>query len=347
MDRSERFYHIDLLRFLAAISVVLYHYTFRGFAADDLSLIEFPHLAEVFQYGYLGVDLFFMISGFVILLSVQGKTLANFVLARMLRLYPAFWVCVTLTSLFILIFADDRFAFTTTQYLVNLSMLSGVFYVPYIDGVYWTLLVEIKFYFLVALLLLFRLMRGLVYALSAWLLYAWLAPSQGFAEKLNFFLIPEWAAYFISGALFYLIYKEGPSLAKVLALIGAYGLAISNANHSLHQLNSIYAATLNPYCVSLIISVFYLVMAMIAFRKGAQINQQSFLYLGALTYPLYLIHQNLGYMVFNYFADQTNRYVLLMATIALVLGLSYLIHLWVEKKFTRWFRQHFILGMRK
>jgi peptidoglycan/LPS O-acetylase OafA/YrhL len=58
--KKERFYEIDLLRFLAALSVMLYHYTFRGFAADDMSPLEFPYLAHVFKYGSLGVDLFFI-----------------------------------------------------------------------------------------------------------------------------------------------------------------------------------------------------------------------------------------------------------------------------------------------
>ena len=64
MASKDRFYEIDLLRFLAALAVVLYHYTFRGFAEGGYSPVEYPILGEFFKYGSYGVQLFFIISGF-------------------------------------------------------------------------------------------------------------------------------------------------------------------------------------------------------------------------------------------------------------------------------------------
>jgi len=62
------FFEIDLLRFLAAIAVLFYHYTFAGFEDNpNLVPVEYPFLAEFTRYSYLGVNLFFLISGFVIL----------------------------------------------------------------------------------------------------------------------------------------------------------------------------------------------------------------------------------------------------------------------------------------
>ena len=94
---SIRFYEIDLLRFLAALSVVFYHYTYRGFTQGNYSPLEFPEIGRVTRYGYLGVELFFIISGYAVLLSAQGKTVRQFFLSRITRLYPAFWVACTLT----------------------------------------------------------------------------------------------------------------------------------------------------------------------------------------------------------------------------------------------------------
>ena len=70
--RRNRVNELDLLRFFAAFSVVLYHYTFRGYAADDMSIVPYPLFAPISKYGYLGVDLFFMISGFVILMTASS-----------------------------------------------------------------------------------------------------------------------------------------------------------------------------------------------------------------------------------------------------------------------------------
>ncbi|MDD5250387.1 MAG: hypothetical protein PHY45_15495, partial [Rhodocyclaceae bacterium] len=50
---------IDLLRFVAALSVVFFHYSFRGYAADAMSVMPYPLLAPFSKYGYLGVELFF------------------------------------------------------------------------------------------------------------------------------------------------------------------------------------------------------------------------------------------------------------------------------------------------
>src|SRR5881394_93905 len=96
---SNRLYEVDLLRFFAAMSVLLFHYCFRGYAADGMSVMPYPTLAPVAKYGYLGVDLFFMISGFVILMSVSSGSLRDFFVSRVVRLYPAFWVCCTITFL--------------------------------------------------------------------------------------------------------------------------------------------------------------------------------------------------------------------------------------------------------
>ncbi len=58
---NNRLNTIDLLRFAAAVLVVFYHYAFRGYAADGMSVMPYPLLAPIAKYGYLGVDLFFLI----------------------------------------------------------------------------------------------------------------------------------------------------------------------------------------------------------------------------------------------------------------------------------------------
>ena len=77
---------LDLLRLVAALSVVLFHYFFRG-AADGIHLAEgYPEVAGYALYGYLGVNLFFLISGFVIAWSAEGRAWEQFALARFVRL---------------------------------------------------------------------------------------------------------------------------------------------------------------------------------------------------------------------------------------------------------------------
>lgn len=95
--KFSRIPELDLLRFLAAIAVVFFHYAFRGYAGDDLTTMHYPALEPVAQYGFLGVHLFFMISGFVILMTAGDGSVKRFIASRASRLLPAFWVCCTIT----------------------------------------------------------------------------------------------------------------------------------------------------------------------------------------------------------------------------------------------------------
>ena len=82
--------------------MVIYHYTFSGHARH-LIPIAFPEISVVSRYGYLGVDMFFTISGFVVLLSAWGRRPRDFVISRVVRLYPAFWTAVTITAVVVIL----------------------------------------------------------------------------------------------------------------------------------------------------------------------------------------------------------------------------------------------------
>ena len=107
---------LDITRFLAAISVVYYHYLYRGWKIGELSDVSFSNYDGIFKYGYLGVQLFFLISGFVISLSIKKKGPIEFFIGRVVRLFPAFWFCALLTYISIIIFDDGRFAISIKDF---------------------------------------------------------------------------------------------------------------------------------------------------------------------------------------------------------------------------------------
>ena len=338
MNENYRFYEIDLLRFIAALSVVFFHYTFRGYAADDMSVLSFPYMGEISRYGYFGFHLFFMISGYVILLSAFKKTSSEFIIARMVRLYPAYWFSVTLTFFTILIIGGSRYNADWPQYLVNLTMIHGYIGVHSIDGVYWTLMLELKFYFLIFLLILFNQIVNIKHFLTLWLVLTLIIPHVDI-KYIDFFLFPEWSSYFIAGACFYMIYKEGLCAQKILLIAGTYLLAIYNeiAHHS--AMNEHYNIVLNHFVVVFIISLFYIILMMISLKKTKFLNKQKFIVLGVLTYPLYLIHQNIGFMLFNLLNEYMNKYVILAAVTTSTMFTAYLIHIYIEKKYSRVFNK--------
>ena len=335
----QRFYEIDLLRFLAALAVVLFHYAFRGFAADDMSVLTFPMLGEVFRYGYLGVELFFIISGFVILMTASNTNPTGFVISRISRLYPAFWLAVTLTYAVIVLWGAPRFDATFSQYIYNLSMISGYVYIPHIDEVYWTLLVEMKFYFLVFIILVVRQIKHIKYFLTLWLAYSWLAQFIEFDSYTHFFLFPHYASCFIGGAIFYLIRTQGISVDKAVLLVAAMALSLWVGFKDAVDMQQQYAVAYSPSIVAGIILSFYLLFGWISLKGIKGLQHPLVVTVGALTYPLYLIHQNIGFIAFNRLAGSMNRYLLLLATVIVMLIAAYIIQRYVEKPVSRWMKR--------
>ncbi len=331
---AHRVNEIDLLRFVAALLVVLFHYAFRGYAADDYSQMPFPELAPAAKYGYLGVQLFFLISGFVILMTASSGSLQKFVVSRIVRLYPAYWVCCTATFLFILMVGGGRFSATVGQYLINMTMLNEFIGVTSIDGVYWSLAVELKFYALVGLLLLVGQIHRAPWFLITWLVAAILLDVFP-VDRLRSALVTDYAPFFVAGATCFLVYSKGVTPLRVVVIIVAWVDALRRSLQSIKGLESYYHAEFDPYVITFAVSIFFAIMFLVAVRHTGFLGKRDWVTIGALTYPLYLIHQYVGYMIFKLGYPVVNRYMLLWGTVALMLVLAYAVNQLVEQKYSR------------
>lgn len=339
MIQVERYYELDLFRFLAALSVVLFHYTFRGFASEQLSIIDYSALGSFFKYGYLGVDLFFMISGFVILLTALNKDFKGFLVSRIIRLYPAFWAAVTITTITSFFLGGDKFNVDIVTYLANLPMILGYFGVKPIDGVYWTLLIEIQFYALVSIVVYYKMENKAVSFLFLWTLFSIVYPYINLPILLKKIFILKWSSYFISGAIFYLIRQGGITIFRLLILVGAYYLSIRHAYWGIPYLERDYHTDFSVIVILSIVTSFYIIFFMFSMGWLKILNRQSMLFWGALTYPLYLIHENIGFMLLNTFADVVNKYFLLAIVVFGVMVLSFIVHQYIEKNVSKYLRK--------
>jgi peptidoglycan/LPS O-acetylase OafA/YrhL len=330
----DRLYEIDLLRITAALAVVIYHYTFSGYAGH-LTSIAFPALSTVTRYGYLGVDMFFTISGFVVLLSAWGRRPREFVISRIVRLYPAYWVAVTITAIVAITLSRGLFKVTPAQYLANLTMLNALPGIANVDVVYWTLWAEIRFYLLVFVLAWIGITRGrVVTALWLWLaatavMEAHILPA-GPAEKIDLIVQSQWSHYFIAGMALCLIYRTGFSWRLGAVLVVAYGNAVYQAINFAHRVSDRYHQALHLPAIVAVITVIMVATTLIALRVTRRFGRPWFAVAGALTYPLYLVHAYNGFALFNRLGGMVNRWVLL---VVMVIGMgcaAYAIHHLVE-----------------
>ncbi|HEX3539307.1 MAG TPA: acyltransferase [Acidimicrobiales bacterium] len=325
-----RMYELDLLRFLAAASVVAFHFTY-GNHALGLNPVAYPApLMAVTKYGFLGVQIFFFISGIVILNSAQSGSGRRFAISRIVRLYPAYWACVTLTFL-VINMAGTRHI-PVSDYVVNMTMLEGFVLHPLVDAVYWTLQVELVFYGIIWLTLVAGQMKRITLVLWAWLgVAAALSAAQlaGVVVPNRFVVAIGYAPYFVTGAAAALITRGNRSRPVVAMLVAAGGLSLVRAIFDARNANDHYHA-INTSVAVAIVAVSMVVVLAVAFGRLSRIGRPWMVSLGLLTYPLYLIHDEVSNVLFNHWKS-VNRWLLLPLVLAVVLAIATAVHLAVEE----------------
>ena len=341
--RPARLYALDLIRFLAAVMVLLRHWVAVGtvyvgnhwvFAwgiAQPKHIAPFP-LVAVAAYGDLGVQLFFLISGFVICMSSWGRTLGQFGTSRIARLYPAYWFSVIASIVVLLAFPRlgvHRWPTTFHDVLMNLTMTQAIYGVHDIDPVYWTLAAELRFYLLFAIVVAFGVTyRRVVYFCWLWVFAAMFTQITADAT-LEAIVQPQYAPYFIAGVAFFLMWRFGPTML-LWALVGMSFLVAQSqlAPDPLSFPEIGWAYPRWPMTVGLM--VFFGLMALVALHKLDWLDWKPLVTLGALTYPLYLLHQDIGFTVISYLHEHLSFWPTLGLAGAIILTLCHLVQRFVE-----------------
>jgi exopolysaccharide production protein ExoZ len=165
---------VDLVRFFAALLVAIVHLCFSAWGRDYSMPYKIsgggfplPAFSSVTRCCWVGVEVFFVISGLVIAKSANGRSAYSFVKGRLGRLMPAIWICATVTLLITLTLNLTHWKWALYEYARTAVLFLDR---PWIDEVYWTLSVEIVFYALIACILLMNAFRHI--AAFAWTLAA-------------------------------------------------------------------------------------------------------------------------------------------------------------------------------
>ncbi|TWV29440.1 acyltransferase [Streptomyces misionensis] len=333
---------MDGLRLVAALMVCLYHYTGRGGTVSESwhqsPSALFPALSRASVYGCLGVQFFFVISGFVICMSSWGRTLGDFFRSRVSRLYPAYWVALALVTAASLVLPVVVPPVRLDEFLVNLTMLQQPMGATRVLGVCWTLWAEVRFYALFALLVVVRgvTYRRVVLFCAGWTLAVAVCRTTGNALT-DQVLMPEYAPFFVGGLALYLVHRFGgnPLLWGIVAV--SLLLGQSEATRGLWHPAGHSGLHRDPYVVVLIVALAFGAVAAVAVGWTRWASWPWLTTAGALTYPFYLVHEHLGWFVIRVLhrALGLPPGATLGATVLAMLVLAWLIHRFVEKPLGR------------
>ncbi|GHJ50461.1 acyltransferase [Catellatospora sp. TT07R-123] len=324
-----RLLFLDGLRLLAALLVVAHHLV-RG-PWDVRPEEHFGMLATLSKYGWLGVNLFFLISGFVICMSSWGRGLGRFAVSRIVRLFPAYWLGVILTTGVLAMWPVLRGPLPPPESLVNLTMLQSGLGVTDQDWSYWSLGTELRFYLLFAIVVWLGVTyRRVVYFCALWTVVAAFSSSwhEGLLDNL---IVADSAPYFVAGTALYLVHRFGPNLL-LWGLVGANWVI---ALYRLEKYPGVVTLHLNWWPVAAVVTLFWAVMIAVALGAFRRVSGRWLVTAGALTYPLYLIHQAIGQTLIRGLHRHAPAWLLLVGVIALLLGVSWLIHRYVERPLGR------------
>lgn len=328
-----RFEELDALRGIAALLVVVFHFT-MGKKEAELG----------FFLGNTGVDLFFMISGFVILLSLEHvKKLGQFIINRISRLYPTYWASVTLVFIVILLnglYNSDFEKVSVVQYLGNLTMFQFYLRIPNLDGPYWSLIIELLFYSVMAVLYHFKCLKflnwiGVVLTLfTVCILY--FSYDALWVQRIFFSYFPliQYWPLFFSGILFYQLITKKIQLAKHYVLI--VFCLIAQVILFEYSGRSGSFIVVEEYVFMLI--VYFSLFTLFVNGKLKFIISKPLLFLGKISFALYLIHQMISIeYIIPYLYDELklNFWISFLAALITSIGLATFITYFVEIPFSK------------
>lgn len=279
-----------------------------------------PVFTIINEYGKYGVEIFFVISGFVIPLSLekgkyQIKDYLLFIYKRLIRLHPAFIASIALTL--IITYFSYKFKhlpFPETFESVARSLV--VFQNLGLNVVFWTLRIEAEFYLFIGLffILLKRFPMLALYVVIPILLLG------SHYESFNAIGLLKHLAYFLMGTIGFLIYtkngKTGPHYVMLLALIIYSFLYTSIPN----MIDSIPASIAGTFTI-----------AFILFYKGRTPRMMNFI--GQISYSLYLVHYPIAKMMIRFLMKVLPApiaWILFLVSFLVIIPFSYLFYKYIE-----------------
>ena len=301
----KRLHHIDALRGLAALAVAWFHFAHGGRLLAEDSLVT-----RSASYGWLGVEVFFVISGFILPYTMARggyriRDFGTFVKKRIVRLDPPYFVAIALAlvlwwvSDIVPAYQGEPFVFEPIRFLLHVGYLNAFFDYSWYNVVFWTLALEFQFYLLLAVgfpALLHRSALVRIGSLAVMCALAFLIPNANLVfHYLGFFALGAATAHYALGHV---------RLTPYLVILGAMAVATALATTPVAAGVGLAAALV------------------IAFVRIPEIKPLA--WLGAVSYSLYLLHVPIGGRIVNLGGRFVDTFPLQMAVLILALVGSFI-----------------------
>lgn len=304
---------LDGFRVISIFIVMLYHF-YSLYLGD---LYDYNFNGKIFQFGYLGVEFFFMISGFVIFISLDNsKNWIDFIKKRYLRLMPGMLVCSVLTFSIYNIF-DSPF-YPQAKEIKNL-LFSNTFITPslpnklfgtnfsYIDYSYWSLWIEVIFYTIISVLFFIDrskvILNYSIISISSTLLWYFfgtdnvlnLAIYNPIHNILKLIPFIDFLIWFLIGIIISQLYKDKYNYRNILYLLFLFCLVFF---------------TTKSIDIKLFLLVSIIIWIVFLYRNHwfDFLNGNMMMKLGRSSYSVYLIHQMIGVLVIIYLSPFFGNY---------------------------------------
>lgn len=324
-----RLVSLDIIRACAALLIVLFHFTW---AYNDNPV----HAAGIYHadwgwsvpFGYAAIVTFFMLSGYLAARYVfaggrsAGASPKRFIIKKLKRFYPTFWVCMTFTAVVLTLwYTEERIGFV--QWLANLTMVSRLFGVPFVDGAYWTMQCELIFCVIAAGLSLVAEPRRAYRILLVWILVSLAVQLCGFPKFLRWTFITNHSQDFIAGIVIYRLQRERITWLTGVILL----LCLVNAA----TLDGPFGPSMFFFVASAIL--IYSAELLDRYISGNNIVVRAFAWIAAISYPLYLIHEMVGFTIIRHMrVHGLTHPVTILIPIAAVIVLAAIVHRHVERR---------------
>ena len=333
---------LDLYRAVAILAVMIAHYTVRWTPPRELKNY-YPYEGRfswpVLEVGGSGVSLFFVVSGFVILMTLERSgNIIEFALKRFARLFPPMLVCATITTIVLNTFGPKEWSVSPAEYI------SSIFFIPpallgkvlgrpewdWVDGAYWSLFVEVRFYAISSIFFLIFERNFLKY----WALF------QAVSTALNF-LIQDDGVRLLADSVF--IFNFLPYFSFGMFCYSAYRGRIGRYNYiaiSVIMLMVAEATEFRRYTGDPDKQIEFMISCAVIFSASVgmilkvkflgDISGKAITRIGESSYSLYLLHQLVGVVAINVLARFLSPVIALLIVFASMIIISLVLYKYVE-----------------